>query len=336
MVAARERIMGVDKIGGSCDAPAGAKNLQIIVAEKDEHKLNQRVPNHYKVLTSLTAGAIAGAVAKTVIAPLDRTKINFQTTKTPFSYVAALRFIVNTYRTDGFVMLWRGNTATMARIVPYASIQYAAHEQWKRLLNPTNQRVLAPLPRFIAGSLAGVTAVSCTYPLDMVRARMAVTERKKYYSLRSVFRKTYREEGIWKLYRGFTPTLLGVVPYSGVSFFTYESLKKFHWEYYKNKDPSALHRLCFGAIAGLLGQTSSYPLDIVRRRMQTAGVFGNESVYTTISGTLLRVASTEGIRRGLYKGLTMNFIKGPVAVGISFMTFDTIQKWLRRVPFFHE
>ena len=39
-------------------------------------------------------------------------------------------------------------------------------------------RALPPLQRFLAGSLAGTTAAMLTYPLDMVRARMAVTPRE--------------------------------------------------------------------------------------------------------------------------------------------------------------
>jgi len=40
--------------------------------------------------------------------------------------------------------------------------------------------------------------------------------------------KMYRCEGIRSLYRGFTPTVVGVIPYAGTSFFTYETLKKLY------------------------------------------------------------------------------------------------------------
>ncbi|KAL5019618.1 hypothetical protein ScPMuIL_002510 [Solemya velum] len=289
----------------------------------EEHKINQKVPNHNKIITSLVAGAIAGAVAK-----------NFS--NKPFSARKVVRFLYKTIKYEGVLSLWRGNTATMARIVPYAAIQYAAHEQYKRILNRGRRKKhLPPRRRFLAGALAGVTSVACTYPLDMVRARMAVTVKERYHNLPEVFMKIYREEGFRILYRGFTPTILGSIPYSGTSFFTYETLKKLHAEQSKGQDPTPTERLCFGATAGLLGQSASYPLDIVRRRMQTAEITGHSREYTSIVCTAKEVIREEGIRKGLYKGLSMNWIKGPIAVGISFTVFDITQRWLRRKHIFH-
>lgn len=37
-----------------------------------------------------------------------------------------------------------------------------------------------PGRRFISGSLAGVTSATITYPLDLARARMAVTSKTVY------------------------------------------------------------------------------------------------------------------------------------------------------------
>ncbi|KAK7486414.1 hypothetical protein BaRGS_00022338 [Batillaria attramentaria] len=286
-IAAAARAMGSGT--GQGGATHGGKNDDEHY-HHEEHKIDQKVPTHNKILTSLVAGAIAGAVAKTVIAPLDRTKINFQT-----------------------------------------------HEQFKHLLNPSKtKKHLPPGRRFLAGSLAGVTSVACTYPLDLVRARMAVTARDRYSNIMEVFLKMYREEGLRTLYRGFTPTILGSIPYSGTSFFTYETLKKLHAETFKGREPNPIERLMFGACAGLLGQSASYPLDIVRRRMQTAGVTGHALDYISILGTARKIVAEEGIIQGLYKGLSMNWIKGPIAVGVSFMTFDITKHWLRRWEVFHQ
>lgn len=51
----------------------------------------------------------------------------------------------------------------------------------------------------------------------------------RYSGLGQVFIKIYRTEGLRTLYRGYSPTVLGVIPYAGTSFFTYETLKKLHY-----------------------------------------------------------------------------------------------------------
>lgn len=87
-----------------------------------------------------------------------------------------------------------------------------------------------------------------------------------------------KESGLRSLYRGFVPTILGVIPYAGTSFFTYETLKQKYFgksfetaphpkfmsallsELTGETKTNALSSLLFGACAGICGQTSSYPL----------------------------------------------------------------------------
>lgn len=84
-------------------------------------------------------------------------------------------------------------------------------------------------------SAAGVTAVAFTYPLDTIRARLAfqVHGEHLYNGIAQCASHICREEGgIRGLYRGFTPTICGMIPYAGLSFYCFESFKYLCMKYF--------------------------------------------------------------------------------------------------------
>ena len=274
---------------------------------------------------SLLVGGIAGATAKTVIAPLDRVKIMYQVSSTlRFSLAAVGRDLHQIVKSEGAWALWRGNTATLLRVIPYAGIQYAAYEQIKRFVGDKQ----GPLKRFISGAMAGAISVSCTYPLDLLRARLAVKRgrgtRPEFTLLWVEAKELVSRGGFAALWRGLSVTLAGIVPYAGFSFGTFETLKAMRLKRTGETELSNVFRLSSGAFSGLVAQTVTYPLDVVRRRLQVDHHFPPR--YDGMLLTLAKIAREEGLR-GLYKGMTMNWIKGPIALGISFSVYDYGRDW---------
>ena len=158
-----------------------------------------------------------------------------------------------------------------------------------------------------------------------------------------------RVEGVRGLYGGITPTLIGIIPYAGISFATFETLKGTYVQAAQQQrrqkeqkqqgggggegiDGSAAAempvatRLLFGGLAGLFAQSVTYPLDIVRRRIQVVGKSGG---YTSPWKALKDIARTEGLAGGLYKGVSMNWVKGPVSVAVSFFVNDSVKAFFR-------
>merc|ERR1712032_788741 len=84
----------------------------------------------------------------------------------------------------------------------------------------------------MAGSFAGAVSVICTYPLDLIRAQLAVLKttknekKKRTREFFDVLMVNYRKGGTGGLFRGISPTLVGILPYSGIAFTINEQAKR--------------------------------------------------------------------------------------------------------------
>ncbi|XP_073125950.1 mitochondrial carrier protein CoAc1 [Henckelia pumila] len=296
----------------------------------------------------LIAGASAGAFAKTVVAPLERSKILFQTRTQGFHYLGVYQSLQKLLKNEGIAGFYKGNGASVFRIVPYAALHFMTYEQYRSwILDNYSALGTGSIVDLLAGSAAGGTAVLCTYPLDLARTKLAyqVVDARgathsgtrqfhthpAYSGIRNVMQRVYKEAGVRGLYRGIGPTLIGILPYAGLKFYVYEELKRRVPEEYHS---SILLRLSCGALAGLFGQTFTYPLDVVRRQMQVEhlqiSTQGGTRYKSTWDG-LATIARNQGWRQ-LFAGLSINYIKIVPSVAIGFTAYDTVKTWLHVPP----
>lgn len=277
-------------------------------------------------------GGIAGVVGKTTVAPLDRLKIHFQIGNpefrkfpiTPFGVFKALRYI---HQKSGTFGLFRGHSVTVIRVFPYAGINFYTFESLKR--NFSNHTSFNPyLSRFLAGSMAGVAAVSFTYPLDLFRALIAYDTTPGRYPL-VTFKTIVREMSIQSMFRGYFPTVLGIFPYSGVSFLTFETLKQIISKGNENHSVAPSLKLLFGMISGAAAQTAAYPLDTFRRRVQLYAAARHLNPLHQVQMSYRQIVYgiyRENGWRGFYSGLTINYMKVAPATGISFLVYETLKE----------
>ncbi|MGH0157541.1 UNVERIFIED_CONTAM: hypothetical protein FKN15_066458 [Acipenser sinensis] len=130
-------------------------------------------------------------------------------------------------------------------------------------------------------------------------------------------KETLQEGGVSGFYRGLMPTVIGTAPYAGFSFFTFGTLKSLGLAHAptllgrpSSDNPEVLvlkthvNLLC-GGIAGAIAQTIS-----------------------TLSNTLKHVYTTYGVKKGLYRGLSLNYIRCIPSQAVAFTTYEFMKQTL--------
>ncbi|KUI74269.1 hypothetical protein VM1G_09718 [Cytospora mali] len=291
------------------------------------------------VIAAFCAGGIAGAVSRTVVSPLERLKILFQVQSVgreeyKLSVGKALKKM---WQEEGWRGFMRGNGTNCIRIVPYSAVQFGSYNFYKRRLFETYPGAdLSPLMRLTCGGLAGITSVTFTYPLDIVRTRLSIqsasfavlgSKPSELPGMWATMVRMYKTEGGFPaLYRGIVPTIAGVAPYVGLNFMVYEHVRKYLTPE-GDKNPSAVRKLAAGAISGAVAQTCTYPFDVLRRRFQINTMDGMGYKYKSIGDAMSKIIKQEG-PKGLYKGIVPNLLKVAPSMASSWLSFEMTRDFL--------
>ncbi|GLJ31595.1 hypothetical protein SUGI_0634080 [Cryptomeria japonica] len=298
------------------------KKKEVVVVKSGKWGLKVRVGN--AALKRLLSGAIAGAVSRTAVAPLETIRTHLMVGSSGNSMTEVFHHIM---QNEGWQGLFRGNGVNVIRVAPSKAIELFAYDTVKKFLTPKPEEppripfAISP----VAGATAGVCSTVCTYPLELLKTRMTI-QRGVYDNLLDAFMKIIREEGPAELYRGLTPSVIGVVPYAAANYFAYETLRKLYRKVTKKQQVGNLATLFIGSAAGAIASSATFPLEVARKQMQVGALSGRQ-VYDNLFHALSSILEKEGVG-GLYKGLGPSCMKLVPAAGISFMCYEACKRLL--------
>lgn len=199
----------------------------------------------------------------------------------------------------------------------------------------------------------GAISVFFTYPLELLRVRMAFdtihssasgkpvrpsclrTARLIYAegspkpSAAPITRELFPAFPLLKFYRGFSVSLTGIVPYAGTAFLTWGYLRSVFIPVApdgRRLRATPLADLGIGALSGALAQTVSYPFEVVRRRMQIGGLTSPGRWLHW--GETVRAIWTRGGARGFFVGLSIGYLKIVPMNAVSFAVWQSMKRLL--------
>jgi solute carrier family 25 folate transporter 32 len=258
-------------------------------------------------INNLVAGAVSGAVATGVTAPLELVKTVRQgVVSSPTSSVEILKERINH---GGARACFRGLTPSLLGIVPHSGVFFLLYSPLKdRFRSSMSESGSSAVAALTAGSVANVI----TNPLWVVKSRMT-NMPDLYPSTLQSLRKLWIEERWTGLRSGVGASVFGVT-HVVIQFPLYEKFKELH------ADPTSVIAILNASVwSKLIATGLTYPLDLLRTRMQTSGKAGMQEALNCTK----QVLENHGYR-GFFHGFQAQVAKTVPATMITLYLYERL------------
>ena len=272
------------------------------------------------------------------------------------TYTSTLDGMRKIARNEGVTTLWRGLSPTLAMAVPANIIYYAGYD-WLRYNDKSPLSGLSPdRAPLTSGSVARVFAATAVGPIELLRTRMqAASGTGTTNHLAEAFggiRDMVGIHGYTSLWRGLTLTLWRDVPFSGIYWWGYETMRakltdvreqrrgrppldladspqqaRLRSQMHEKHTETFVDSFTAGALSGAFASIMTMPFDVGKTRTQ---VFQDSSPRPAAARApeernmvrlLAHIFKTEGIR-GLWKGWIPRTLKVAPACAIMISSYE--------------
>lgn len=262
-------------------------------------------------------------------------KVRLQTTT---QYPNALVAAKTIYAQEGALAFYKGTLTPLIGIGACVSVQFGAFHEARRRLEAYNASKsplkpdLSYAQYYCAGAFAGLANSVISGPIEHVRIRLQTQPHgaaRLYNGPLDCVRKLSAHEGVLKgLYRGEAVTILREAQAYGVWFLAFE------WMMNADAARNSIDRKSiatwkiafYGGLAGEALWLGSYPLDVIKSKMQCDG-FGSGMKYNGMRDCFRQTYRAEGVR-GFWKGIFPTLLRAmPVSAG----TFAVVELTMRAI-----
>jgi solute carrier family 25 oxoglutarate transporter 11 len=189
-----------------------------------------------KATLGLTAGAVSSFMCNPTEIGLIRMTIDGRMPKEQQrGYKNVFDVLIRVTREEGILTLWRGCGPTVGRAMVVNAAQLGTYSQAKQLLLATGLIGDNILTHFGASMIAALACTTASMPVDIAKTRVqnmrVVNGVPEYKGTLDVWMKVTRKEGVFALWKGFTPYFMRLGPHTVLVFVFLEQLNSMYFKY---------------------------------------------------------------------------------------------------------
>ncbi|XP_058452042.1 mitochondrial basic amino acids transporter [Malaya genurostris] len=266
------------------------------------------------------AGCLGGCAGVLVGYPFDTVKVNLQTQdfRNPL-YKGTFDCFRKIIAKESVRGLYRGMSSPMAGVAAVNAIVFGIYGNVQKMTSDPSSLY----SHFLAGSAAGLAQSFICSPMELVKTRLQLQDNLpkgafKFKGPVDCLRGIHKTDGFRGLFRGLGITVVRDIPGFSSYFVSYELMVQTF------DDPSPFVVLMAGGLAGTISWLISFPIDVVKSRLQADGMYG-EPKYRGIADCLRKSYATEGLAF-LSRGLTSTLLRAFPMNAVCFLVVDFILK----------